>query len=94
MYKVIFIVVFSQSNDFIIVLFLANFQLLQNTKKETFFLKSVFAEVRKSGLQGCSIREKGSVSQTIAGAWGKNASKNTTGSRGRRNFFLKQKPFL
>ena len=30
-YEVIFIEVFSQSNDFVIDLFLANFQLLQNT---------------------------------------------------------------
>ena len=75
----IFIEVFSQSNDFVIDLFLANFQLLQNTQKETFFLKSVFAGVRKSGLQGGSVREKGSVSQSITGAWGKNVSRKTTG---------------
>ena len=66
---------------------------MQNTQKETVFLNSVFAEVRKSGLQGCSIREKGSVSQTIGGEWGKNVSKKTTGSRGGRYFFLKQKTF-
>ena len=36
----------------------ANFQLLQNTQKETFILKSVFAGARKSQLQGCSIRNK------------------------------------
>ena len=93
MYEVIFIEVFSQSNDFVIDLFLANFKLLQNTQKETFFLKSVFAGVRKSGLQGGSVREKGSVTQNITGAWGKNVSKKTTGSRGGRNFFLKQKKF-
>ena len=74
MYNVFFIEVFSESNDFIIDLFLANFQLLQNTQKETFFLKSVLAEVRKSELQGCSVREKGSVSQNITGTWGKNVS--------------------
>ena len=39
MYEVIFIEVFSQSNDFIRDLFLANFQLLQNTQKETFFFE-------------------------------------------------------
>ena len=61
-------------------------RLLKNTQNETFFLKSVFAEVRKSGLQGCSVREKGSVSQNITGTWGKNVSKRTTGSRGGRNF--------
>ena len=38
---------------------MANFQLLWNTQKETSFLKSVFAGVRKSRLQGCSVREKG-----------------------------------
>ena len=32
----------------------------------------MFAGVRKSGLQGCSVREKGSVLQNIIGAWGKN----------------------
>ena len=51
----------------------------------------MFAGVRKSGLQGCSVREKGSVSQSITGAWGKNFSKKTAGSRGASNFFLKQK---
>ena len=30
---------------------------------ETFFLESLFTEVRCSGLQGCSVREKGTVSQ-------------------------------
>ena len=94
MYEVIFIEVFSSSNDFIIDLFLANFQLLLNNQKETFFLKSVFAGVRKSGLQGCSVREKGSVLQNISGALGKNVSKkNPAGSRRGRNFFLKQKAF-
>ena len=71
MYKVIFIEVFSQSNDFITDLFQANFQLLQKTQKETFFLKSVFAGDRKSRLQGCRVRKKGSASQNITGAWGK-----------------------
>ena len=42
-------------------------RLLKNTQNETFFLKSVFAEVRKSGLQGCSVRNKGSVSQSTTG---------------------------
>ena len=55
MYEVIFIEVFSQSNDFIRDLFLANFRLLQNTQKETFFLKSVFSGARKSGLQGQEV---------------------------------------
>ena len=59
MYEVIFVEVFGYSNDFIIDLFMANFQLLWNTQKETSFLKSVFAGVRKSRLQGCSVREKG-----------------------------------
>ena len=83
----------SSSNDFIIDLFLENFQLLNNTQKETFFWKSVFAGVRKSELQGYSVREKGSVSKNITGAWGKNVSKNTAGLRGGRNFFSKQKKF-
>ena len=60
-------------------LFQANFQLLQNTQKETCFLKYVFAGVRKSRLQDCSVRKKGSVSQNITGTWGKNVSKKTTG---------------
>ena len=38
----------------------------------------MFAGVRKSGLEGCSAREKGSVLQNITGDWGKNVSKNTT----------------
>ena len=74
-------------------LFQANFQLLQNTQKETFILKSVFAGAGKSQLQGCSIRKKGTVSQNITGAWGKNISKKTTRSIGGINFFLKQKKF-
>ena len=53
----------------------------------------MFAGVRKSGLQGCSVREKGSVLQNITGAWGKNVPKKTTGSRGGRNFFLKENKF-
>ena len=53
----------------------------------------MFPEVRKSGLQGCSVREKGLVSQNNAKIWGKNVSKKTAGSRGGRNFFLKQKKF-
>ena len=73
--------------------FWQNFQSLQNTQKETFFLNSVFAEVRKSRLQGYSVRKKGSVSQNITGAWGKNVSKKTTRSIGEINFFLKQKKF-
>ena len=51
------------------------------------------AGVRKSGLQGCSVREKGSVLQNITGAWGKNVPEKITGPRGGRNFFLKQKKF-
>ena len=82
MYIVISIEVFSQSNDFTTDLFLANFLLLRNTQKETFLLKSVFAEVGKSGLQRCSVREKGSVSQKITGAWGKNVSKKLQGQEG------------
>ena len=31
--------------------------------KETFFLEPAFADVRNSGLQGCSVREKGTLSQ-------------------------------
>ena len=31
--------------------------------RETFFLESVFTEVRYFGLQGCSVRKKGKVSQ-------------------------------
>ena len=93
MYEVIFIEVFRKSNDFIIDVFLANIQLLQNTQKETFFLKSLFAGVRKSGLQGGSVREKESVSQNITRSWGKNILIKTTGSRGGRNFFFKQKKF-
>ena len=48
----------------------------------------MFAGVTKSGLQGCSVREKESVSQNITGAWGKNVSKiqNTTGSKGEGTF--------
>ena len=45
-----------------------NFQLLQNTQKETFFLKSVFAGVRKHRLQSCSVREKEGVYVTIGNA--------------------------
>ena len=45
--------------------------MLQNTEKKTFFLKSVFAGFEKSGLHGCSVREKGSFLQNITGAWGK-----------------------
>ena len=44
---------------------MANFQLLQNTRKETFFLKSVFVGVRKPRLQSCSVREKEGVYVTI-----------------------------
>ena len=44
---------------------MANFQLLQNTRKETFFLKSVFAGVRRARLQSCSVREKEGVYVTI-----------------------------
>ena len=71
-------------------LFQANFQ---KPQKETFFLKSVFAGVRESGLQDCSVRKKGSVSQNITEAWGKYVSQKTTGSIGGMNFFLKQKKF-
>ena len=67
MYEVIFIEVFSKSNDFIIDVFLANIQLLQNTQNETFFLKSVFAGVGKSGLQGGSVREKNQFRKTSPG---------------------------
>ena len=93
MYEVIFIEVLSWSNDFIIDLFLANLQLLQNTQKETFFLKSGFAGVRKSGLQGFSVREKGSVSQNITRAWGKNVSKKTNRVKRGKELFLKKKKF-
>ena len=47
---------------------MANFQLLQSTRKETFFLKSVFAGVRRAGLQSCSVREKEGVYVTIGNA--------------------------
>ena len=36
---------------------------LYTFSKEAFFLESAFAKVRNSGLQGCRIREKGTVSQ-------------------------------
>ena len=36
--------------------------ILKHSKK-TFFLESVFTEVKYSGLQGCSVRETGTVSQ-------------------------------
>ena len=36
---------------------------LSKYSKETFFLESAFADVRNSGLQGCSVREKGTLSQ-------------------------------
>ena len=94
MYEVIFIEVFSSSNDFIKDLFLANFQRLLNNQKETFFLKSVFARVRKSGLQGCSVREKGSVLQNISGAWGKNASKKNCRVKRGKELLLKTKRVL
>ena len=42
-------------------------------------------------LQGCSARKKGSVSQNITGAWGKNLLQKTAGSIEEMNFFLKQK---
>ena len=64
---------------------MANFQILQNTQRETLFLKSVFAEVRKSGLQGCCVREKGSVSQNVTRAWGKNVSEKLQGQEGGKN---------
>ena len=56
-------------------------------------MKSVFAEVRKSGWQGCSVREKGSVSQNITGACGKNVSKKLQGQEG-KELFLKAKKVL
>ena len=31
--------------------------------KETFSLEPAFADVRNSGLQGCSVKEKGTLSQ-------------------------------
>ena len=31
--------------------------------KEAFFLELAFADVRNSGLQGCSVKEKGTLSQ-------------------------------
>ena len=67
-------------------LFLAKFKPLQSTQKETYFLKSVFAGVRKSGLQGCSVREKGSVSQNITGTWGKIFRKILQGQKGEGTF--------
>ena len=72
---------------------MANFEILQNTEKETLFLKPVFAGVRKSQLQGCSVRKKGLVSQNITGPWCKNVSEKTTRSIGGMNFFLKQEKF-
>ena len=63
-------------------------------KRKHFSLKSVFAEVRKTGLQGCSVREKESVSQNITGAWGKNVSKKTAGSSGAKELFLKTKKVI
>ena len=35
--------------------------------KKTFFLESVFAEVRNSGLQDCNVREKGTVLERFFG---------------------------
>ena len=44
----------------------------------------MFAEVRKSGLQGCCVREKGSVSQNVTRAWGKNVSEKLQGQEGEK----------
>ena len=44
--------------------FFGKLPLLQNTHKETFFLKSVFAGVRKSRLQGCRPEKKEGVYMT------------------------------
>ena len=86
MYEVIFIEVFSKSNDCIIDLLLANFQLLKNTQKETFLLNSVYAGVKKSRLQGGSVREKGSVSQNITGSEVRMFRKKLQGQEGEGTF--------
>ena len=44
--------------------FFGKLPLLQNTHKETFFLKSVFAGVRKSRLQDCRPEKKEGVYMT------------------------------
>ena len=54
----------------------------------------MFAGVRKSGLQGGSVREKGSDSQNITGAWGKNVSKKNYRVKRRKKLFLKTKKVL
>ena len=66
--------------------FQANFQLLQNTRKETFSLKSVFTGVKQSRLQGCSVRKKWSVSQNITRAWVKMFLRKLQGQQGKRFF--------
>ena len=63
MCKESFLVAFSCSNDLIIV----KLPTISEYSKETFFLGSVFAEVRNSGMQGFSVREKGTVSQRFFG---------------------------
>ena len=54
----------------------------------------MFAGVRKSGMQGCSVKEKGSVSQNITGAWDKNVSKNYRVKRKRKHFLKTKKVLL
>ena len=50
--------------------------------------------VRKSQLQGWSVRKKESFSQNITGALGKNVSKKTARSIRGMNFFLKLKVLI
>ena len=70
MHEDVFLEMFSESNNFIIDLFLADFQLFQNTQMKHFFGgESAFAEVRNSGLQGCSVRKKGQFGKDIFGAF-------------------------
>ena len=53
----------------------------------------MLAEVRKSELQGCSVREKGSVSQSITGTGVKMFQKKLQGQEG-KELFLKTKKIL
>ena len=75
--------------------FLANFQLLKNTQKETLFLKSVFAVVRKCELQNRNrVREKGSVCKTLPGPGVKTFKKNCRVKRGREPFLKTRKVLI